>query len=511
LPAQRPNILLITSDQQHFSTLGTVNQRIQTPALDRLCAEGVRFDRAYCPNPTCTPTRASIITGMYPSQHGAWSLGTKLFESVPTVGDALARAGYATSLVGKAHFQPLRSHPEFPSLECQPTLRDLDFWRGFHGPWYGFRHVEVGRMHGDESHAGQHYAIWMEEQGLKNWRDHFRPWPPPKKSPRKHYWEGDRDWDLPEEFHYTRWTGERTIAQIERAAEQGRPFFCWSSFHDPHPPYVLSRPWSQMYNPDEMVPGRLTPGEHERNPIHFRLTQAEDAGKKLNELFWEDQGIHGFECHVRDPDEIRKDMAIYYGMVSFMDQQIGRILQRLDELGLARDTLVVFTSDHGHFLGQHGLVAKGPFHYEDMLRVPMIVRWAGGVPAGRVSEAIQNLVDFAPTFLVAAGLEIPGVMTGVSQLETWRGGPPARTWSITENRHTYRNVHLRTYVNQRYKITVYRSGDDGELFDLAEDPQELNDLWNEPHAAAIKAKLLYEFLQATLSYEATPMPRIAGA
>ncbi|GAG04419.1 unnamed protein product, partial [marine sediment metagenome] len=109
MPRKRPNILLITSDQQHFSTMGSVNERIRTPALDRLCAEGVRFDRAYCPNPTCTPTRASMVTGMYPSQHGAWSLGTKLMEDVPTVGDMLQRGGYTTTLVGKAHFQPTRS------------------------------------------------------------------------------------------------------------------------------------------------------------------------------------------------------------------------------------------------------------------------------------------------------------------------------------------------------------------------------------------------------------------
>ena len=98
----RPNILLITSDQQHWRTLGVNNPRIQTPALDRLCAEGVNFTRAYCPNPTCTPTRASMITGMYPSQHGAWSLGTKLFEDVPVVGDRLAEGGYRTVLIGKA-------------------------------------------------------------------------------------------------------------------------------------------------------------------------------------------------------------------------------------------------------------------------------------------------------------------------------------------------------------------------------------------------------------------------
>src|SRR5690606_33487649 len=147
--ATQPNILLITSDQQHYDTLGITNPKIQTPALDRLCREGTRFTRAYCPNPTCTPTRASIITGMYPSLHGAWSLGTKLDEHVPTVGERLQAQGYSTNLIAKAHVQPLATAPDQTSIECMPRLRDLDFWRNFHGPWYGFTHVETARNHAD--------------------------------------------------------------------------------------------------------------------------------------------------------------------------------------------------------------------------------------------------------------------------------------------------------------------------------------------------------------------------
>ncbi len=506
---RRPNILLITSDQQHYSTLGVVNPKIKTPALDRLCAEGTRFDRAYCPNPTCTPTRASIITGMYPSQHGAWSLGTKLMENVPTLGAALGGAGYATSLIGKAHFHPLSSTPQYESIECQPIMRDLDFWRRFHGPWYGFDHVELARMHGDESHAGQHYAVWMEEKGLGNWRDYFCPWPPPKAESRTQYWaRANRHWSLPQEYHYSRWTSERTIARMEQAAGADQPFFLWSSFHDPHPPYIVPEPWASMYNPDDMDIGTLTPGEHDRNPAHFAMTQEKspDFGR-----YWEDHSIHGAHSHLHDPRELQKDMACYYGMTSFMDQEIGRVLQRLDELGQADNTLVVFTTDHGHFMGHHGLIAKAIHHYEDLLRIPFIVRWGRRCGGGRVSENLQNLVDLAPTFLAAAGIEAPGIMTGVNQLDCWQGGPSARTWSITENRHTRTKVHMRTYVNARYKITVYRQGDDGELFDLCADPGEVHNLWHEPAAASVKSQLLHEFMQAVLQCEPTPMPRIAGA
>jgi arylsulfatase A-like enzyme len=502
-PAQ-PNILLITSDQHHYSCLGAVNPKLRTPALDRLAREGTLFTRAYCPNPVCTPTRASIITGLYPSQHGAWTIGVKLPEDVPTVGQMLSARGYATALIGKAHFQPLASTPESPSIECQPTLRDLDFWRSFHGPWYGFEHIEINRNHADESHAGQHYAIWMEEQGLTNWRDYFQPWPrDPNQKRRRHVW------DLPEQFHYSRWAAERTIAFIERAWVANRPFFVWASFADPHPPYLVPEPWASMYDPAEMEPGRLVPGEHEKNPPHFRKTQEEQPDFSMYRET--PYANHGFQSHRHDEASLRKNMAIYYGMISLMDHHIGRMLDRLDQLGIAENTLVVFSTDHGHFLGQHGLIAKGAFHYEDMIRVPFLVRFPGRVPAGGRSDALQSLVDLAPTFLSVAGLPVPGHMQGLDQLPAWRGEGPIRDHVIVENRHQPTKVHLRTYVDQRYKLTYYRDQPYGELWDLEDDPGEINNLWDEPSAAALKSRLLHAALNAELRREPTRMPRIAGA
>ena len=133
---RKNNVLLITSDQQHWNTIGLNNPEIETPHLDRLTKEGTIFKRAYCPNPTCTPTRASIITGKFPSQHGAYSLGTKLLESQHTVGEDFLAAGYRTALVGKAHFQPLESTDEFSSLESYPILQDLEFSRNFDQKFY---------------------------------------------------------------------------------------------------------------------------------------------------------------------------------------------------------------------------------------------------------------------------------------------------------------------------------------------------------------------------------------
>jgi len=501
----RLNVLLITSDQQHWDTLGVINSRIQTPALDRLTTEGTRFERAYCNNPVCSPSRSTIITGLYPSWHGCWTIGVKLGEDVPTVGDIFRNHGYGTTLIGKAHFHPLTSRPGEESLECQPVLRDLDFWRDFHGPWYGFEHVEVARNHADEAHVGQHYAIWMEEQGLVNWRDYFQPWPPDPDAARRAH-----TWNLPQEYHYSVWTAERTIARLEEHAAATRPFFLWSSFHDPHPPYLVSEPWASLYQPNNMQPGRLIKGELDAMPPHFGKTQEEHPD--FSAYRETPYANHGFHSHRIDDAALRQDMAVYYGMISLMDHQIGRILDTLDRLSLADNTLVVFTTDHGHFLGQHGLIAKGAFHYEDLLRLPFVVRCPGRVPAGAVSRSLQALVDLAPTFLSATGVGVPGYMQGVSQWEVWRGqADHARDHVIVENRHQPSAVHLRTYVEERYKITVYRNHLYGELFDLAEDPLERHNRWDEPSYAAVKSALLHRFINAELAREPTRFQRIAGA
>ena len=500
-----PNILLITSDQQHWSALGSVNRKIRTPALDRLAQEGARFDRAYCANPTCTPSRASLLTGMMPSQHGAWSLGTKLFEDVPTLSGMLDSAGFHTALIGKAHFQPLATRPGLESIECQPVLRDLDFWRGFHGPWYGFRHIETARMHTAEAHVGGHYALWMEGKGLMKWRDFFESWPPDSGKTEKIY--SSRTWDLPEEFHYNRWTSERTIAAMEAAGDS--PFFIWSSFHDPHPPYLVPEPWASMYDPADMEPGYMVPGEHSRNAPHFRhAAEVNDPG------WWEratgGEPIHGGWFQAHDEDRLRRDMACYYGMTSFMDREIGRILDALEASGRAENTLVVFTSDHGHFLGHHGLTAKAIHSYEDLVRVPFIARWPRRISQGS-RDSLQSLVDFAPTVLSACGLPVPGRMTGKNQLPDWLLGESVRTDVVIENHHGAERFHMRTFVTATHKITVYRDGADGELFDLANDPGEVRNLWHDPSAAELKRDLLLAFLQANLRDEPMPMPRIAPA
>ncbi|SFS87836.1 sulfatase [Paenibacillus sp. BC26] len=510
---KKPNILLITSDQQHWNTLGYFNNELRTPNLDRLIRSGTTFTRAYCPNPTCTPSRASIITGQYPSQHGAWTLGTKLLEDRHCVGEDFGAAGYRTALVGKAHFQPLSSTEQYPSVEAYPILQDLEKWKSFHGPFYGFEHVELTRNHTNEAHVGQHYALWLEEKGCTNWRDYFLP-PTGHMDPAITY-----KWPIPEEYHYNTWIAERTNALMEQYNDEDKPFFLWSSFFDPHPEYLAPEPWDTMYDPDTLTIPSLVPGEHDKNPPHFGLTQ--EHAPDFSPWAETGKGIHGYRSHhyyeygerkkLTDYDK-KKLVAVYYGMISLMDNYIGTILDKLDELGIADNTIVVFTTDHGHFFGQHGLQAKGGFHYEDLIRLPFIVSYPGHVPAGATSDAIQSLVDLAPTFLSLSGIPIPPAMTGVDQSQVWKGAASsARDHAICEFRHEPTTIHQKTYVDERYKLTVYYNQTYGEIFDLQEDPNELNNLWDNPEYEGLKSKLMLKYIWAELGKEVMPMPRISGA
>lgn len=504
------NILLITSDQQHWNTIGKHFSEIQTPNLDRLAKQGMLFRRAYCPNPTCTPSRASILTGQYASRHGAWSLGTRLPESAVTMGDCFNNAGYDTALIGKAHFQPLRQTSEHPSLECYPVLRDLDFWRGFHGPFYGFQHVELARNHGDECHAGQHYAIWMEEKGLTNWRDHFEnrwgefAFGEPPNPPQKHRWS------LPEEFHLNAWIAERANARMDFAKAQNKPFFLWASFFDPHPPYLVPEPWDTMYDPEKISIPQASPGEHAKSPPHHRATQ--EAGADFTAYQETPFTNHGLHSHLHEPGPLAKNVAVYYGMVSMLDKYVGKILDHLEAIGEAKNTLVVFTSDHGHYYGHHGLIAKGPFHYEDGIRVPFIVRQPGRIPADVESDALLSLIDLPVSFLRAAEIAPPPVMQGIDQNPVWRGETgAARDHLLVEFRHQPTAVHMKTLVTADHKLTIYFRRDHGELYDLREDPNEVDNLWDDPRAQALRARLMHEMLFAEMECEPMPMPRLSGA
>jgi arylsulfatase A-like enzyme len=513
-----PNVLFITTDQQHYMAMGYRNPEVRTPNLDRLVEQGTSFHRAYTVNPTCTPTRASWLTGTYPSQHGAYSLGTKLMEDRTTVGEHFQAGGFRTALVGKAHFQPLLGTDEFPSIEAYPKLHEIDFWREFRGPFYGFERVELARNHTDESHAGQHYAIWMEERGLANWRDYFLPNSPsqtvagdPLTESAHRKREPGEAWDIPVEYHYNAWIADRTNAFMEEYAKAGESFYLWASFFDPHPQYMVPEPYASMYDPAKVTVPEHREGEFDDKPPYF--AKAMEENPDFSE-FGEEGGnaIHGAGSHLRSREVKAKNIAMMYGMMTMLDDYIGKILDKVDELGIADETLVCFTTDHGDFLGQHGLVAKAIHHYEDLIRVPLVVRQPGVVPAGVVSDALQSTVDLPQSFLSMAGLPVPREMTGVDESPVWRGEVETlRTHVIVENQHQPTTMNMRTFVTPQYKMTVHYNREYGELYDLVADPDEYENLWNREEAAELKSRLLLQFLYGEMGKAVLPMPRIAGA
>jgi len=344
----------------------------------------------------------------------------------------------------------------------------------------------------------------MEAKGCTNWRDYFVP-PTGNLDPKTH-----RKWSIPEEYHYDTWIAEQTNALLEQFQRDDGPFFLWASFFDPHPQYLAPEPWDTMYDPAALPVPAVTPGEHERNPPHFQLTQQERPD--FSPYRESGQGLHGFHSHRHDRGELANDMACYYGMISLMDKYIGQILDKLDALGLADDTLVVFTTDHGHFYGHHGLIAKGAFHYEDMIKLPFIVRWPGRVPAGKTCDALQSLVDLPTTFLSVCEIPAPRAMVGVDQTAVWCGeSGQARDHIVCENRHEPTTIHLKTFVDRRYKLTVYYNQPYGELFDLDEDPGEIQNRWDDPAYQDLKSELLLRFLWAEMGKEPLWMPRVWGA
>lgn len=503
------NFLLITSDQHHWMTLGYNDPAVKTPNLDRLARKGMLLDRAYASNPTCTPSRASIITGQMPSQHGAYVLGTKTPEEVVTFADVFSANGYETALVGKAHFQPVKGSDEFPSIEAYPTLQNLEFWEKMNEPFYGFDHIELARNHGDEPHIGQHYLIWIQEKLKKEGRnpDEWKQWfrKPTGDNKAQH-----GEWNMPEEYHMNTWIAERSNLLLEKYAHEGKHFILWSSFFDPHPPYLVPGKWANMYDPEKIKSPEVAENDLKDMPEIYQMTQEKgaDFSKYKDSEMWS-AGLN----YQQQPDEVKKqNIALYYGMISMMDHYIGKILDKLEELGLDKNTVIVYTTDHGHLFGQHNLLEKGPFLFEDLVKVPFIASCPGLIPENTRSNALFSLIDLAPTFLELAGMDVPLTMTGMSQSTMWQGQEKVkRDFVIVENHQQPYSLYQKQLITDRYKITVYMNSTDGELFDLQNDPHENTNLWNDKAWQEIKNQLILKLVQSTMKEEPLKMPRTGDA
>ena len=484
---QRPNILLVTTDQQRWDTVGALGAPgLHTPTLDRLCAEGTACTRAYCANPLCSPSRASLLTGLLPSNHGCWTVGVPLVRQRTTLAHHLRRCGYTTALVGKGHLQPCL-WPGSP--EAAPAIFSSERFSRWHGPYYGFERCALTIGHTCEPHAaGMHYGLWLRRQGVD----------PSAFFGGQHSHElanapGGR-WDLPQRWHSSRWVADTTIRQLQTWARRGRaqPFLLWASFPDPHPPFVAPDPWysQQAARGDAGTPPCGAPCHWVDRPALYRAALEGRTTACFPPDTLPPAGFDpGLDHRTITVDVARRWRHAYFAMIAQVDHHLGRILAALDESGQADRTLVVFTSDHGELLGDHGLWGKGPFHVESVVRVPLLWRWPGRIPAGRRCSALFSLMDLMPTLLAAAGAAIPADLDGLDQGGVlWDHAPSLRNAVRIENRATS-GLQLQTVVTDRYKLTAHLPGDEGELYDLESDPQECRNLWRNPDYAALRARL----------------------
>ena len=472
MKSKAPNILFITSDQQRADCIGYERPQVRTPHLDALAAGGTRFSTCITPNVVCQPARASILTGQLPLTHGVWDNGVDLDPAIGARGIAgsLAKSGYATTFVGKAHFSTKNTFKPTGTPECKKSA--LDYPDDWYGPYMGFQHVELaslGKFHRNRLpsdapviHRFEHWFL-SHPGALEDWQRSLR-----EVSGAAQTWFSA----LPPARHSSAWVADRTLALIEQWKGSDQPFFAWASFPDPHHPFDCPSPWREMYEAKDMqLPAHRTLDLDKRPWWHRAALEGtpQIADPELAKFRQE-----GFKVPPQSDAQLADMTANYYGMISHMDHHIGRILDGLRAAGLMDNTLIVFASDHGDMLGDHGLYLKGPMIYEGVLRVPMVMS-GPGIPVGQVVSTPVSTLDLAATFLEVAGLR--------SESEQSRSLVPVVNGSETrECAWSEWHVHparlgvalqLRTVRTPRYSFTLELASQAGELYDLEEDPNQM--------------------------------------
>lgn len=498
------SILFITTDQQRYDALGCNGGRVaRTPVVDGLAARGLNYRRAHNQNVVCMPARSTMVTGQYVRTHGVWMNGVPLPEEAPSVAAHLAeQAGYRTALLGKAHFEPAFD-PKGEWAEGRMARE------GSTGPYRGFGHVELV-MHGPVGFG--HYPLFMREQHPDQIQNFYRQvyfengefcvngaGGGDTGAPQAHFNP------VPRELYHTDWVADRTIAFLDSLPDDA-PFFVWMSFPDPHHPW--DPPLSEIGRVDwrELA---LPPGY----PGSADACRAVLARKPRHWLDWfEGRGAINVEAPPSfvpaqlTADQIREINALTHVENELIDEACGRVLSRLEERGRAQDTDVIFTSDHGEFQGDFGLLFKGPYHVDALMRVPMIWRPAprAEIAPAEIEEPVGH-IDLAATFCRIAGVPVP----------EWSQGRPLpmqpgsdRDQVLTEWDCEFRGTttHMRSIYRDGVLCTAYEKstlydGSEGELYDLRNDPLQLENLWDDAPRRGLRDELV-----AHLYRSLPPMP-----
>ncbi len=519
-PAGRPNFLLIITDQHRWDHLGAYGNRVlQTPHIDGMAARGWLAERFYVASPACMPNRASLMTGRLPSVHGARHNGIPLSMGETTFVELLREAGWRTALVGKSHLQSMCGLPatwppagsrlsrearqEAPGnywQEWGPTWRDKPD-HGIDLPFYGFDDVALAVDHGDQVQGD--YRRWLESAhpnvAAMTGPQHAIPAPEWRLTQFGQAWRTQ----VPEQCSTTSWITNETIRRLRQSARDGQPFFLQASFPDPHHPFAPPGRFWGMYQPEDVdLPSSFHASDNP--PPHVAWLRAElHAGKAIRHT------PAAFAC---DEREAREAIALNYGSIAHIDESVGRLLAELKSLGLADNTVVIFTSDHGDFLGDHQLLLKGPLHYASLIRTPFI--WADPAdPQARRSDALCSTIDIAPSILARAGVVgFNGIQGKVMPCVPGAAQPPRGAVLLEEEVQRVlfgfaSPPRLRTLVTSRWRLTVYANANWGELYDLKSDPDELRNLWDSGIHGDQRSELMTELVrEMTRHGDTSPYP-----
>lgn len=496
---KRPNFLVIMTDQQRSDWLGCYGHPVvKTPNIDSIADKGVRFTNFHTASPVCMPNRASFMTGRMPSVHGLRYNGCNLSRSANTFVDVLAESGYRTASIGKSHLQEFTgwksiwrqdekerlieeawSEDGADYLQEDPVYYPEGQHTDFQTPYYGFQHVDMVTGHSVE--CGGHYRQWLQS----NYPEWANTTDEAGELPHNYTCPQSFRTPMPEEAYPSAYIGNQATDWLAKNAGAEDPFFLFVSFPDPHHPFTPPGKYWDMYSPDQFEVE--IPYEAHKNPtpimewIHNNFV---NGGGQLTRQ----------TATQVSEQELKEAMALSAGMLSMVDDQIGRVLQALEDSGELDNTVIVFTTDHGDYLGDFGMLLKGAMPFRAITQSPLI--WSD--PDGRhtgTMDSMASTIDLGPSILDRAGLTPFRGTQGVSFVDAMNDGREHRDAILIEyNDGTPRTglqnpARVRALRTKEWRFTIYGGESWGELYDLLNDPHETHNLWDSEEHAAIKAEL----------------------
>ena len=456
----RPNVLWICTDQQRHDTIRSLgNPYINTPCIDSLVGEGVAFTQAYAQSPVCTPSRAAFMTGRYPRTTKCRQNGQALPPNEKLVSRLFSDDGYTCGLAGKLHLATCANGVAEARID--------DGYSVFH--W---------SHHPQPDWPENAYTQWLYTKGT-SWEEVY----------------GGASTDyikhgVPEEYNQTTWCADSAIEFIHE--QNGAPWFFSYNCFAPHHPFDPPEEFLARYNPDDMPLPKARPDELETKTTYQQL----DGKFSHNDP-------EGYDITKMTDRDKREVTAAYYAMVELIDKQVGRMVAALEETGQLENTIVIFMSDHGEMLGDHGLFLKGPHFYDEAVRVPLIISWKDRFAADLRADCLMELIDITPTLLEAAEIDVPKTIQGRSLMPillSQREAGHHRDYVFSEyyNAWTHKHSYASMLRTREEKIVVYHGTDQGELYDLKNDPDEFENLWNSPEHTKGKLRLMKACFDASV-------------